>query len=71
MKGSSFKESILFAANIGNDADTTAAICGQIAGAFYGFSAIPEQWRNKITMAKEIEQVAEALFFERKGSHLM
>jgi len=71
MKGSSFKESILLAANIGNDADTTAAICGQIAGAFYGFSAIPEQWRNKITMAKEIEQVAEALFFERKGSHLM
>ena len=64
MKGSSFKECILLAANIGNDADTTAAICGQIAGAYYGFSAIPEQWRNKITMAKEIEQIAVSLFMK-------
>ena len=41
INGNSFKECILLAANIGNDADTTAAICGQIAGAYYGFSAIP------------------------------
>jgi ADP-ribosylglycohydrolase len=34
----------LAAANLGDDADTTAAITGQIAGAFYGFGGIPSQW---------------------------
>ncbi|WP_243836984.1 ADP-ribosylglycohydrolase family protein [Psychromonas algicola] len=62
INGNSFKECILLAANIGNDADTTAAICGQIAGAYYGFTEIPKEWRNQITMAKEIEQLALSLF---------
>ncbi|MDO6766114.1 ADP-ribosylglycohydrolase family protein [Agarivorans sp. 1_MG-2023] len=67
MNGSSFKECILLAANIGNDADTTAAICGQIAGAYYGFSGIPEHWRNNIAMAKEIEELALQLFISRNS----
>jgi len=62
MNGSTFEECILLAANLGNDADTTAAICGQIAGAYYGMSGIPEHWRNKITMAQEIEELAVELF---------
>jgi len=62
LNGDSFKECILLAANIGNDADTTAAICGQIAGAYYGFTQIPEAWRKKITMTQEIEQLALSLF---------
>lgn len=53
-----FREAILQAANLGNDADTTAAICGQIAGAHYGYSGIPEDWRNSIAMADEIVQMA-------------
>lgn len=67
MNGSSFKECILLAANLGDDADTTAAICGQIAGAFYGFSAIPEHWRSSITMAKEIEELAVELFSSKNS----
>ncbi|MCP4326199.1 MAG: ADP-ribosylglycohydrolase family protein [Alteromonadales bacterium] len=67
MNGSSFKECVLLAANIGNDADTTAAICGQIAGAFYGFSGIPEHWRNNITMAKEIEELALQLYLSKNS----
>jgi len=62
MNGSTFEECILLAANLGNDADTTAAICGQISGAYYGMSGIPDHWRNKITMAKEIEDLALELF---------
>jgi ADP-ribosyl-[dinitrogen reductase] hydrolase len=58
MKGETFKECILLAANIGNDADTTAAICGQIAGAYYGFSGIPKAWRESISMAQEIESLS-------------
>jgi ADP-ribosyl-[dinitrogen reductase] hydrolase len=62
MNGKSFEDCILLAANIGNDADTTAAICGQLAGAYYGFSNIPNHWRSSITMATEIESLAVELF---------
>ena len=33
---STFRDAILAAVNLGDDADTTAAVCGQVAGAFYG-----------------------------------
>lgn len=56
-----FAEAILMAANLGDDADTTAAVCGQIAGAFYGIEGIPEQWRAKISMADEIISLADQL----------
>ncbi|WP_394202704.1 ADP-ribosylglycohydrolase family protein [Marinagarivorans algicola] len=58
MNGATFEESILLAANIGNDADTTAAICGQISGAYYGLSGIPQHWRDKLVMAQDIEALA-------------
>jgi len=61
MNSDNFEEAILLSANIGNDADTTAAICGQIAGAYYGFSGIPEKWSNAIVMASEIKQWASEL----------
>ena len=40
----SFADAVLKAANLGDDSDTTAAVCGQIAGAYYGLSAIPKEW---------------------------
>ena len=46
------------ATNLGDDADTTAAEVGQIAGAFYGKSNIPQPWLNKLVMRTEIEQLA-------------
>ena len=57
----SYAEAILAAANLGEDADTTAAICGQIAGAFYGESGIPVAWLEKLTMRAEISALAEKL----------
>ena len=56
-----FSDAILMAANLGDDADTTAAVCGQIAGAFYGVDAIPKQWREKISDADEILLLAKHL----------
>lgn len=50
-----FKDAILAATNLGEDADTTAAICGQIAGAWYGLSGIPQSWLDKLAMRNEIE----------------
>ncbi len=44
-KTESFEDAVLAAVNLGDDADTTGAVCGQIAGAFYGASAIPANWR--------------------------
>lgn len=40
----SFEEAVLLAANLGGDADTTAAITGQLAGSIYGYRAIPRDW---------------------------
>lgn len=45
---SDFRSAILTAANLGGDADTTAAITGQLAGALYGVSGIPREWVEKI-----------------------
>jgi ADP-ribosyl-[dinitrogen reductase] hydrolase len=56
-----FSDAVLAAANLGDDADTTAAITGQIAGAFYGESGIPRNWLDKIVMGNEIGEMAEQL----------
>jgi ADP-ribosyl-[dinitrogen reductase] hydrolase len=56
-----FREAILRAANLGDDADTTAAICGQIAGAHYGFGDIPVSWRRALTMREDLLRLADRL----------
>ena len=47
-RGHDFKEGALLAVNLGDDTDTTGAVYGQIAGAFYGCEAIPASWRAKV-----------------------
>ncbi len=58
----SFKEGCLLAVNLGDDADTTGAVYGQIAGAFYGEEAIPESWKEKLAHRQLIQHLAERLF---------
>jgi ADP-ribosyl-[dinitrogen reductase] hydrolase len=50
----------LLAANL-DDSDTTAAIFGQLAGAFYGAEAIPESWLERLAMRDFIREMADAL----------
>jgi ADP-ribosyl-[dinitrogen reductase] hydrolase len=50
-----------YTSSLGDDADTTAAICGQIAGAFYGVEGIPAHWLEKLHMRGEITIIAEHL----------
>ncbi len=57
----SFEDAVLAAANLGDDADTTAAVCGQVAGAYYGESGIPSRWLERLTMRSEIAALAEQL----------
>ena len=56
-----FSDAVLAAANLGDDADTTAAITGQVAGAFYGEAGIPQKWIDAVTMSQEIGEMAEQL----------
>lgn len=53
---SSFEEAVLKAVNLGNDADTTGAVCGQIAGAYYGVLNIPYQLIHGLARKEMIEE---------------
>lgn len=57
-----FRDGCLLAANLGDDADTTAAIYGQIAGAYYGANAIPQAWREKTIMGDLIKELSSLVF---------
>jgi ADP-ribosyl-[dinitrogen reductase] hydrolase len=58
---SSFRDAILTAVNLGEDADTTGAVCGQIAGACYGTDGIPAGWLAKLAKREKIESLADGL----------
>ncbi|MEX2645335.1 MAG: ADP-ribosylglycohydrolase family protein [Gaiellaceae bacterium] len=60
-RSSSFEEGSLLAVNLGDDADTTGAVYGQLAGALYGERAIPERWREKLALRPTIELLADQL----------
>ena len=63
-RSSSFREGALLAVNLGDDADTTGAVYGQLAGAFYGQNDILEEWRTQVTRSREILALADRLFLE-------
>lgn len=56
-----FRDGCLLAANLGDDADTTAAVYGQLAGAYYGVDAIPVAWLMQLAMRDEITALADRL----------
>lgn len=56
-----FADAVLLAANLGDDADTVAAITGQLAGALYGAAGIPAPWRERLAWHDEIEGLARRL----------
>ena len=55
---SDFREGCLLAVNLGDDADTTAAVYGQLAGAYYGEEGIPAEWRVKRSRVDQITALA-------------
>lgn len=60
----SFEKGALAAVNLGDDTDTTAAIYGQLAGAFYGYRALPSRWIKHIYAREFIVSVSEWLAYE-------
>ncbi|BDZ71464.1 ADP-ribosylglycohydrolase family protein [Methanobacterium petrolearium] len=61
-KSETFDEGCLLAVNLGEDADTTGAIYGQLAGAYYGMNGIPQKWSGKLKKLDLIESIIERLF---------
>ena len=57
-RSETFAEGCLLAVNLGDDADTTAAVYGQIAGAHYGETAIPAEWRDVLALWDTIDVLA-------------
>lgn len=56
-----FAEGMLAAANLGRDSDTRCAVYGQLAGAVYGDTAIPTEWREQLIMAEQFREVTDRL----------
>jgi len=56
-----FEEAVLKAVNLGDDADTTGAVCGQLAGAYWGESGIPAVWRKDLARQDLIEAALQGL----------
>lgn len=56
--------------NLGDDSDTTGAVFGQIAGAYYGLNGIPDGWREKIAKRELIEELAGRLFLATKEAEI-
>ena len=63
-RSASFEEGALLAVNLGDDADTTGAVYGQLAGAFYGEDGIPTRWLERLHERTEIAEMATRLWAE-------
>ena len=60
----SYKECVLKAVNLGEDTDTVAAIAGGLAGALYGYDAIPQEWKDTLIKREYIESLCEKAYDE-------
>jgi ADP-ribosyl-[dinitrogen reductase] hydrolase len=64
-KTDNFKDALLLAVNLGDDADTVGAVAGQIAGAIYGIEEIPKEWVSDLTQSPRILEYSQKLFEQR------
>jgi ADP-ribosylglycohydrolase len=62
--GDSFEKGALEAVNLGDDTDTTAAIYGQLAGAYYGYKNLPEHWLQHLYAKKFILNLSKWIVYE-------
>jgi len=57
-----FKDAVLKAVNLGHDTDTFGAVTGGLAGPYYGYHTIPEEWLRKLQKKEEIETLLEKFY---------
>jgi ADP-ribosyl-[dinitrogen reductase] hydrolase len=61
----SFEDALVLAVNLGDDADSVGAVTGQLAGALYGHSAIPQRWLAPLAWHDKIVNMADTLLIPR------
>lgn len=61
-----FKDGVLMAVNLGDDADTVGAIYGQLAGAYYGEKGIPCKWLDNLAKKDLIKSMCRDLIYPKK-----
>ncbi len=59
LNSENYADAVLEAVNIGMDTDTTAAICGGLAGIYYGYDSIPVDWLNEIDKLEKVLSLCE------------
>jgi ADP-ribosyl-[dinitrogen reductase] hydrolase len=57
-----FRDAVLLAVNLGDDADTVGAVTGQIAGSAYGMSNIPEEWIKRVAWNTDLIDACRLLY---------
>jgi len=62
INSTSYEEAVLLAVNLGDDADTTGAVTGGLAGLYYGYDSIPKKWIGKIAGRDDIQGLSNRLF---------
>lgn len=55
----SYRECVLKAVNLGDDTDTVGAVAGGLAGALYGYDAIPKEWLDALKRREYIEEICD------------
>lgn len=58
----SYRACVLKAVNLGDDTDTVAAVAGGLAGALYGYDAIPTEWLSALQRKEYIEEMCERAY---------
>ena len=61
-RSESIEDALILAANLADDADTVAAVTGQLAGALWGMSGAPARWLETLAWREHIESLAAGLF---------
>lgn len=63
----SFEEAVLKSVNLGDDADTTGAVCGQFSGAYWGETRIPSKWLSGLAKREMIERALTGLLDSQRA----
>lgn len=67
LNSESYSKAVLKAINLGEDTDTTGAITGGLAGIYYGFEDIPQEWISELVRKDDIEVLCEKLYHKLKN----
>ena len=59
LRSTDYRSAVLAAVNLGNDTDTTAAVTGALAGAYYGLDDIPVEWLDTLVRREHVEMMVD------------